>query len=134
MLNHTSSQQRATRNDENRGYLTLMLNVDLTHHQIFVSNGFSQSRNIPLSENTKEPFGKQNTSYPPVSSWSIYKVDKISSWLLCCIQHIWNINFTMHHVINGTKILPHPLLILIKENYFVFVTPDRIRGIYMCGV
>ena len=41
MLNHTSSQQRATRNDENRGYLTLMLNIDLTHHQIFVRNGFS---------------------------------------------------------------------------------------------
>ena len=39
MLNHNSSQQRATRNDENRGYLTLMLNLEFKHHQIFVRNG-----------------------------------------------------------------------------------------------
>ena len=70
MLNHTSSQYHATRNDEIRGYLTLMLNFDFTHHQSFVRNGFSKSRNIPLSEHTREPFGKQNTSNPPASSWS----------------------------------------------------------------
>ena len=53
-----------------RRYPCLIEGSDFMFHQNFVRNAFLKSREIDLSDDTKHAFGKQNTSYPPVSSWT----------------------------------------------------------------